>query len=247
MIKENVLIGHIMIDLAAYPIISTLSIEEKANYYDAIMKKYRKEEYKQHLINEKVKMCFDFSCIDIDKCKAWSEIKSEEHKANSSKGGVKSGETRRAKKAAREQAEQTDEETAPPSDDTPLVGVEEVEKYPFEEFWKIYGKEVGFEECQRVWNRQFSNETKSEIMAHVVEYVKARPNVYFRKDPINYFKERCWKDKVITNLQNASNYGNNNRQQDGRTQQQINIERNAQAVAKLFSEIRPMQPDGGDN
>lgn len=138
----------------------------------------------------------------------------------------------------------SDEESA---EEPPLADTEEVEQYPFEEFWKIYGKEVGFEECQRVWNRQFSNETKAEIMAHVVEYVKARPNEYFRKDPINYFKDRCWKDKVITNPQNASNYGSNNRQQVGRTQQQINIERNAQAVAKLFSEIRPMQPDGGDN
>lgn len=139
-----------------------------------------------------------------------------------------------------------------PSDETaeeehPLIDVEEVEKYPFEEFWKIYGKEVGFEECQRVWNRQFSNETKAEIMAHVVEYVKARSNVYFRKDPINYFKDRCWKDKVITNPQTESNYGSNNGQQDGRTQQQINIERNAQAVARMFSEIQPMQSDGGDN
>lgn len=138
-----------------------------------------------------------------------------------------------------------------PSDETaeeepPLIDVEEVEKYPFEEFWKIYGKDVGRDDCQRVWNNQLSNETKAEIMAHVVEYVKARPNEYFRKDPINYFKDRCWKDKVITNPQTASNYGNNNGQQVGRTQQQINIERNAQAVAKLFSEIRPMQPDGGD-
>lgn len=244
--KENVLIGHIMIDLAAYSIISTLSAEEKANYYDAIMKKYRNEKYENHLINERVKMCFDFSCIDIDKCKAWNEAKNQDHKMNSSKGGIKSGETRRAKKEAREQAEQQGTEDASPSDEIPLVDVEEVEKYPFEEFWKIYGKEVGFEECQRVWNRQFSNETKAEIMAHVVEYVKARPNVYFRKDPINYFKERCWKDKVITNPQNASNYGSNNGKQDRRTQQQINIERNAQAVAKLFSEIRPMQPDGSD-
>lgn len=226
--KENVLIGHIMVDLAAYPIISTLSNEEKANYYDAIMKKYRNESYKEHLINERVKMCFDFSCIDIDKCKAWSEIKSEEHKANSSKGGVKSGETRRAKKAAREQTEQTDEEAAPPSDDIPLTDVEEVERYPFEEFWKIYGKEVGHDDCQRVWNHQLSNETKAEIMAHVVEYVKARPNEYFRKDPINYFKDRCWKDKVITNPQNASNYGNNNKQ----SYKEAEFERNARTIVE---------------
>lgn len=247
--KENVLIGHIMVDLAAYPIISTLSNEEKANYYDAIMKKYRNESYKEHLINERVKMCFDFSCIDIDKCKAWSEIKSEEHKANSSKGGVKSGETRRAKKAAREQAEQTDEETAPPSDDTPLVGVEEVEKYSFEEFWKIYDMQVGEDDCRKKWSRMRES-TKAKIMEHLPKYVASTPDKKYRVAPFKYLGNGYYNNEIIdrtNNPQSASNYGSNNRQQDGRTQQQINIERNAAAVAKLFSEIRPMQPDGGDN
>lgn len=178
----------------------------------------------------------------LDYDKAEYKTLCERNKRNSEKAAEK----RRLQKEIKGSVITTEypEESA---EEPPLADVEEVEQYPFEEFWKIYGKEVGFEECQRVWNHQFSNETKAKIMAHVVEYVKARPNEYFRKDPINYFKDRCWKDKVITNLQSASNYGSNNRQQDGRTQQQINIERNAQAVAKMFSEIRPMQPDGGDN
>lgn len=186
-----------------------------------------------------------FSCwkprLDYDK----AEYKGlcERNKRNSQIAKEKREEQKKDAKGGFLQNSPSDETT---EDETPLVDVEEVEKYPFEKFWKIYGKEVGFIECQRIWNRQFSNETKAEIMAHVVEYVKARPNVYFRKDPINYFKDRCWKDKVITNPQTESNYGSNNGQQDGRTQQQINIERNARAVAKLFSEIRPMQPDGSD-
>lgn len=256
MIKENVLIGHIMIDLAAYPIISTLSIEEKANYYDAIMKKYRKEEYKQHLINEKVKMCFDFSCIDIDKCKAWSEIKSEEHKANSSKGGVKSGETRRAKKAAREQAEQTDKETAPPSDDTPLVGVEEVEQYPFEEFYSVFPMHRDKTIAEKCWSKMPNEVRKvafegAKKYAAYIEYRKQYEKNVKVMYPSTYLHQKRWEDEyeitTETNNQSASSYGSNNCQQVGRTQQQINIERNAQAVAKMFSEIRPMQPDGGDN
>lgn len=242
--KENVLIGHIMIDLAAYPIISTLSAEEKANYYDAIMKKYRNEKYENHLINERVKMCFDFSCIDIDKCKAWSESKNQDHKMNSTKGGIKSGEVRRANKEAREQAEQQGTEDASHSDEIPLVDA--VEQYPFEEFWNIYDKNVGKRKCQSIW-KQISAETKAKIMAHVVEYVKSRDKKH-RKDPPHYFEEHTWEDEIITNNpQTASNYGSNNRQRDERTQQQINIERNAQAVARMFGEIRPMQPDGSDN
>lgn len=185
-----------------------------------------------------VKMAFSSWKIALNYDKEYHK----ERKANS----IQANEAKKKKREAKGNIlmnSPSDEESA---EEPPLADTEEVEQYPFEEFWKIYGKEVGFEECQRVWNRQFSNETKAEIMAHVVEYVKARPYVYFRKDPINYFKDRCWKDKVITNPQTENNYGSNNGQQNGRTQQQINIERNAQAVAKLFSEIRPMQPDGSD-
>lgn len=144
----------------------------------------------------------------------------------------------------REQAKAS-KETAPPSDDVPLKDVEEVERYPFEEFWTIYGKNIGYDRCLQVWENQLSDETKAKIMEHVVKYVQARPNEYFRKDPINYFKDKTYNDEVVTNIQSASNYGSNNRQRDERTQQQINIERNAQAVARMFSEIRPMQT--GDN
>lgn len=159
--------------------------------------------------------------LDYDK----SEYKAlcERNTRNSQKAKEKRDRETRA------QAEQTDEDdTAPPSNDIPLADVEEVEQYPFEEFWQIYGKEVGFEECQRVWNRQFSNETKAEIMAHVVEYVQARPNAYFRKDPIKYFKDRCWKDKVIINPQTASSYGDYN----GKSYKEAEFERNARTIVE---------------
>lgn len=240
--KENVLIGHIMIDLDIYSITQNLSIEEKANYYDAIMKKYRKEEYNKHLITDKVKMCFDFSCMDIDKCKAIGKKKEELRKERASNAA--NARWRKEKKESKAQAAQQDEDTAPPSDEIPMA--EQVELYPFEEFWTIYGKDVGHDKCLQVWKNQLSDETKAKIMERVVKYVQARPNEYFRKDPINYFKDKTYNDEVVTNNQSASSYGSNNRQRDTRTQQQINIERNAQAVAKLFNEIRPMQPEGSD-
>lgn len=248
--KENVLIGHIMIDLAAYPIISTLSAEEKANYYDAIMKKYRNEKYENHLINERVKMCFDFSCIDIDKCKAWNEAKNQDHKTNSSKGGKKSGETRKAKKEAREQAEQQGTEDASPFDEIPFVDVEEVEKYPFEEFWNIYDKNVGKRKCQSIW-KQISAETKAKIMAHVVEYVKSRDKKH-RKDPPHYFEEHTWEDEIITNNpQTESNYGSNNRQ----SYKEAEFERNARTIVENLQAadrgelayLSPFNKSGGEH
>lgn len=173
--------------------------------------------------NNIVKMAFSSWKIALNYDKEYHK----ERQANS----IKANEAKRKKRGreTRAQAEQTDEDdTAPPSNDIPLADVEEVEQYPFEEFWQIYGKEVGFEECQRVWNRQFSNETKAEIMAHVVEYVQARPNAYFRKDPINYFKDRCWKDKVIINPQTASSYGDYN----GKSYKEAEFERNARTIVE---------------
>lgn len=186
-----------------------------------------------------VKMAFSSWKIALNYDKEYHK----ERKANS----IQANEAKKKKREAKGNIlmnSPSDEESA---EEPPLADTEEVEQYPFEEFWKIYGKDVGHDKCLQVWKRQLSEETKAKIMAHVVKYVQARPNEYFRKDPINYFKDKTYNDEVVTNNQSASNYGSNNRQQDGRTQQQINIERNAQAVARMFSEIQPMQSDGGGN
>ena len=147
--KENVLIGHIMMDLDIYSITRNLSNEEKASYYDAIMKKYRNEKYENHLINDKVKMCFDFSCMDIDKCKTIGKLREEQRKERASTAA--NARWRKAKKEAREQAEQQGTDDASPSDEIPLVDA--VEQYPFEEFWNIYDKNVGKRKCQSIWKQ----------------------------------------------------------------------------------------------
>lgn len=243
--KENVLIGHIMMDLDIYSITRNLSNEEKASYYDAIMKKYRNEKYGNHLINDKVKMCFDFSCMDIEKCKTIGKQREEQRKERASTAA--NARWRKAKKEAREQAEQQGTEDASPSDEIPLVDVEEVEKYPFEEFWKLYGMQIGEIECRMKWSRMRES-TKAKVMEHLPKYVASTPNKQYRAEPFNYLSRGYYNNEIIDRTQtNTNSYGSNNGKQDGRTQQQINIERNAQAVARMFSEIQPMQPDGGGN
>lgn len=182
-----------------------------------------------------VKMAFSSWKIALNYDKEYHK----ERKANS----IQANEAKKKKREAKGNIlmnSPSDEEGA---EEPPLADTEEVEQYPFEEFWKIYGKEVGFEECQRIWNRQFSNETKAEIMAHVVEYVKARPNVYFRKDPINYFKDRCWKDKVITNPQTEINYGSNNGKYNNReAQRQQNLREMGEWLAEAAANVQPINP-----
>ena len=221
--KENVLIGHIMMDLDIYSITRNLSNEEKASYYDAIMKKYRNEKYENHLINDKVKMCFDFSCMDIDKCKTIGKLREEQRKERASTAA--NARWRKAKKEAREQAEQQGTDDASPSDEIPLVNA--VEQYPFEEFWNIYDKNVGKRKCQSIW-KQISEETKAKIMAHVVEYVKSRDKKH-RKDPPHYFEDHTWEDEIRTNNpQTASNYGSNS----GKSYKEAEFERNARTIVE---------------
>lgn len=175
-----------------------------------------------NITDDVVKMAFSSWKLAFD----YDKKKDEEYHRERKRISTKANEAKKKKREAKGNTLQNSPSDESAEEEPPLAEAEQVEQYPFEEFWKIYGKEVGIEECQRVWNRQFSNETKAEIMAHVVKYVKARPNVYFRKDPINYFKERCWKDKVITNPQSTSNYGSNNRQ----SYKEAEFERNARTA-----------------
>lgn len=182
-----------------------------------------------------VKMAFSSWKIALNYDKEYHK----ERKANS----IQANEAKKKKREAKGNILMNSPSDESTEEEPPLAEAEQVEQYPFEEFWKIYGKEVGLEECQRIWNRQYSNETKAEIMAHVVEYVKARPNVYFRKDPINYFKERCWKDKVITNNQSASNYGSNNKQfNDREAQRQQNLRAMGEWLAEAAANVQPIDP-----
>lgn len=127
------------------------------------------------------------------------------------------------------ESEQQAEATAQPSDGIPYAEI--VETYPFEKFWKIYGKIVGHDICQKLW-MSIPDETKARIMDHVVKYVESRPDKRTRRDPYNYLIKKTWEDEIIsatpinTNNQSASNYGSNNRQ----SYKEAEFERNARTV-----------------
>ena len=140
-----------------------------------------------------------------------------------------------------------------------FADAENVEKYPFEDFYEAFGNKKKPKEARKAWSK-LKEEEKALAMEKVSQYVsyiryRAKKENWATKTeyqmlPSSYLNGKCWEGEYETpsiDNQNASNYGSNNGKQDGRTQQQINIERNAQAVARMFSEIQPMQPDGGGN
>lgn len=238
-------IRRIPLNLDYLSLFKTLKLEQVGEITLSVMGKYANGE-KIDIQSEITKAYALVWCNDVDIAITKKAEQTQRNRVNGSLGGKAKAKNKREREAGA-QSKQHGEYIEISSGEIPLTDVEEVEQYPFEEFWKIYKKDVGHDKCLQVWKRQLSDEVKAKIMAHVVKYVQARPNEYFRKDPINYFKNRTYEDEVIINPQSTSNYGSNNRQRDERTQQQINIERNAQAVARMFSEIRPMQPEGSDN
>lgn len=243
-------IRRIPLNLDYLSLFKTLKLEQVGEITLSVMGKYANGE-KIDIKSEITKAYAMVWCNDVDIAITKKTERTQKNRTNGGLGGKAKAQNERERKA-RAQAEQTDEEPAPPSDEIPLADVEEVEKYPFDEFWKIYKKNVGYDKCLRVWKRQLSDEVKAKIMAHVVKYVQARPNEYFRKDPINYFKDRTYEDEVITNKpKSTSSYGSNDKQ----TYKEAEFERNARtAIENLqraergeLAYLSPFNPPSGQH
>lgn len=194
-----------------------------------------------------VKMAFSSWKIALNYDKEYHK----ERKANS----IQANEAKKKKREAKGNIlmnSPSDEESA---EEPPLADTEEVEQYPFEDFYSVFPMHRDKTIAEKCWSKMPNEVRKvafegAKKYAAYIEYRKQYEKNVKVMYPSTYLHQKRWEDEyeipTDTNNQSASNYGSNNGQQNGRTQQQINIERNAQAVAKLFSEIRPMQPDESD-
>jgi len=75
---------------------------------------------------------------------------------------------------------------------------EKEEEYSdFEMFWDIYDKKRGKPNTLKLWKKLTQSE-KESIFVNLPLYVKATPDVAFRKDPERYIKHRVWEDEIVT-------------------------------------------------
>ena len=68
----------------------------------------------------------------------------------------------------------------------------------FDTFFEAYGKQVDKIPCQREW-LNIEREEHAKILEHVPKYVNSTPDVKFRKEPLNYLKDRTWLDPELPN------------------------------------------------
>lgn len=250
MAKEDVLIGHILLDLAAYPMMRDLSDKEKASYYDAIMSKYREEDYEQFLINDRVKYCFGFTCLDIDKCRKWHLQKTEKRSQN----GQKAADERwhpKDKPKTKQQQQQSElfkEEAASEDDDVPLVEAEEVEPYPFVEFWNTFNFKRNKQTAEKAW-KKLNNKDRAAAMAAIPNYhayLEHKRSMGFNQNnlyPSTYLNERRWEDDYSITDTTPQNYGNNNVQYNNReAQRQQNLRAMGEWLAEAAANVQPINP-----
>lgn len=249
MTKEDVLIGHILLDLAAYPMMRDLSDKEKASYYDAIMSKYREEDYEQFLINDRVRYCFGFTCLDIDKCRKWHQQKTDKRSQDGQDAANKRWHPEDKPKAKRQQQpELFKEEAASEGDDVPLVEAEEVEPYPFVEFWNTFNFKRNKQTAEKAWNK-LNNKDRAAAMAAIPNYhayLEHKRSTGFNQNnlyPATYLKERRWEDDYSITDTTPQNYGNNNVQYNNReAQRQQNLREMGEWLAEAAANVQPINP-----
>ena len=66
----------------------------------------------------------------------------------------------------------------------------------FLEFWDLYGKKEGKATAEKKWNA-LNEKDRVAILAHVPKYVKATPEIEYRKNPTTYLNQRTWLDEHL--------------------------------------------------
>lgn len=73
----------------------------------------------------------------------------------------------------------------------------QVEVWPtFDDWWDLYDKKIGRPKCEKLW-KKISHPARADIMAHTEKYVKATPDLTYRKHPQTYLNNESWNDEIV--------------------------------------------------
>lgn len=121
-----------------------------------------------------------------------------------------------------------------------FADAENVEKYPFEDFYEAFDNKKKPKEARKAWSK-LTEEEKALAMEKVSQYVsyiryRAKKENWAIKTeyqmlPSSYLNGKCWESEYETpsiDNQNASNYGSNN----GKSYKEAEFERNARTIVE---------------
>jgi len=79
------------------------------------------------------------------------------------------------------------------------ANVGEVTVWPcFDDFWNLYDKKQDKPKCLKKWEK-IKQAAREKIMEHLELYVRATPEIQYRKNPLTYLSNESWNDEIIHN------------------------------------------------
>ncbi len=76
----------------------------------------------------------------------------------------------------------------------------------FEDWWELYGKKISKSKCEKLW-KKIPFAARADIMAHTEAYVKATPDLQYRKHPTTYLNNESWNDDIIPRTNGSAKNG----------------------------------------
>jgi len=164
---------------------------------------------------DNIKILIDNKIIEsIDDCVAIDFLDSqmdniEKTSTQNSKNGKKSAEARRIKKE--KERETNDRSTTlernstdkKREDETIQDKINNNREYPavpesdhlkdFDDFWNVYSKRNDKSKCITKW-KHIKQKDRDRIRETLPNYIKATPEVKYRKNPLTYLNGECWND-----------------------------------------------------
>jgi len=67
---------------------------------------------------------------------------------------------------------------------------------PFDYFWSMYDKKVDRAKCEKKWVR-LTDAEREECMYYLPAYVKATPDIKFRRNPETYLNNKSWQNEIV--------------------------------------------------
>lgn len=121
---------------------------------------------------------------------------------------------REEKKIKKQQQPELFKEEASEEDDVPLVEAEEVEPYPFVEFWNTFNFKRNKQAAEKVW-KKLNNKDRAAAMAAIPNYhayLEHKRSTGFDQNnlyPATYLNGRRWEDDYSITDTTPQNNGNN--------------------------------------
>lgn len=212
--KKNKEIRRIPLNLDYRLLLKSLPKTYAADVLFGVMDKYAED--KELEIEDKTAMAYaQVWCNDIDIALKHKNEISETNSINGKKGVKVKAEKRRKREAEQQQQpELFKEEEASEGDDVPLVEAEEVEPYPFVEFWNTFNFKRNKQAAEKVW-KKLNNKDRAAAMAAIPNYhayLEHKRSTGFDQNnlyPATYLKGRRWEDDYSITDTTPQNYGNN--------------------------------------